>query len=102
MIADIERVQKSFLHIAMEQDYQDYQSALVKTDLETLAYRRLKLCKKFAVKASKHPNHGKWFVKTEPGRNTRSEKLAYKSPVCRLTRTRKGPIPYLTNLLNSK
>ena len=101
-VADIERVQKSFLRIVMEHDYQDYQSVLVKTDLETLAYRRLKLCKTFAVKASKHPNHGKWFVKTEPGRNTRSEKLAYKSPVCRLTRTRKGPIPYLTNLLNSK
>ena len=101
-IADIERVQKSFLHIVLEHDYQDYQSALVKSNLETLVDRRLKLCKKFAVKASRHPNHRKWFVETKPGRNTRSIKVPYKSPLCRLTRTKKGPIPYLTNLLNSK
>ena len=61
-----------------------------------------KLCKKFAVKASRHPNHRKWFVETKPGRNTRSIKVPYKPPLCRLTRTKKGPIPYLTNLLNSK
>ena len=42
------------------------------------------------------------FVKTELGPNTRSKKHKYKTPICRLTRTRKGPIPYLTSLLNSE
>ena len=101
-VADFERVQKSFLHITLEQDYQDYKSALVKTQLETLEYRRWKLCKKFAVKAAGHPKHSKWFVKNKPGLNTRSEKQPYKLPWCRLSRTLKGPIPYLTNILNDK
>ena len=98
----IEWVQKSFLHITLEKDYQDYKSALVKTQLETLAYRRWKLCKKFAVKAAEHPKHRKWFVKNKLGLNTRSEKQPYKLPWCRLSRTQKGPIPYLTNILNGK
>ena len=99
---DIERVQKSFLHIVLGHKYQDYQSALEKAKLDTLVYRRLKLCKKFAVKASTHPKHRKWFVKAEPGPNTRSDKKSFKIPICRLMRTRRGPIPYLTNLLNNK
>ena len=100
---DIERVQKAFLHIALKDDYRDYQSALSKTNLETLVVRRFKLCKNFAVKASKHPKHSKWFAKTNSGVNTRSDKSIYKMPLCRLiTRTTKGPVPYLTSLLNSK
>ena len=83
-ITDIERVQKSFLHIILQQNYQDYKSALEIAQLETLVYRRLNLCK------------------TESGPNTRSDKNSYKLPICKLTRTMKGPIPYLTNLLNRK
>ena len=101
-VADIERVQKAFLHIALENEYKDYQSALQVSQLETLVCRRLQLCKKFAMKSSKHPKHSKWFVRNEPGPNTRSKKPDHKIPLCRLTRTRKGPITYLTNLLNSK
>ena len=101
-VLDIERVQKSFLHIALGHEYLDYQSALRISNLETLSLRRLKLCKKFAEKASKHPKHSKWFVMTKPGLNTRSDKQTYKMPICRLARTSKGPIPYLTNLLNTK
>ena len=101
-VADIERVQKAFLHIVLEKEYTDYQSALEVAKLETLVCRRLKLCQKFALKSSKHPKHSKWFVRTEPGPSTRSKKPEYKIPLCRLERTSKGPIPYLTNLLNSK
>ena len=101
-VLDIERVQKAFLHIALKDEYQDYHSALSTANLETLALRRLKLSKKFALKTSKHPKHCKWFSKAVIRPNTRSDKPVYKMPLCRLTRTRKGPIPYLTNLLNSK
>ena len=62
-VADIERVQKAFLHIALENEYKDYQSALQVSQLETLVCRRLQLCKKFAMKSSKHPKHSKWFVR---------------------------------------
>ena len=101
-VADIERVQKSFLHIALGQDYCDYETALAESNLEMLSTRRTKLCKSFALKTSKHAKHHHWFVKTKPGPNTRSEKPALKPPLCRLTRFKKSPIPYLTRLLNSK
>ena len=41
---EIERVQKSFLHIALGNSYKTYESALEITGLETLENRRLKLC----------------------------------------------------------
>ena len=43
-VADIERVQKSFLHIVLEQQYVNYQEALDQIDLETLETRRLSIC----------------------------------------------------------
>ena len=55
--SDIERVQKSFLHIVLGHMYLDYESALIRTDLETLQSRRKALCLKFARKASKHGKH---------------------------------------------
>ena len=98
---DIERVQKSFLHIALGNDYTDYQAALAESSLEMLSSRRTRLCKSFAVKTAKHPKHNHWFVKTKPGVNTRRDKVVFKPPLCRLSRLKKSPIPYLTNLLNS-
>ena len=100
-VSDIERVQKSFLYIALGSNYCDYKSALQVTNLDTLINRRLKLCKKFAFKSSRHPKHSNWFVESEQGPNTRSIKDKYKTSNYRLTRTRKGPITYLTKLLNT-
>jgi hypothetical protein len=90
------------MYIALCNGYSNYQAALEETNLETLASRRRKLCKNFAVKASKHPKHNHWFVKNKPpGPNTRSDKSEYKPPLGRLERFKKSPIPYLTNLLNT-
>ena len=100
-MSDIERVQKSFLYIVLGDDFLDYENALSESNLEMLSSRRTKLCKSFALKTSKHIKHHHWFVKTEPGPFTRSEKPAFKPPLCRLTRLKKSPIPYLTSLLNT-
>ena len=100
-VTDIERVQKSFLHIALGSDYTDYKSALEEANLEMLSSRRTKLCKNFAMKAFKHPKHTHWFSTKEPGPNTRSDKIVFKPPLCRLSRLKKSPIPYLTSLLNT-
>ena len=101
--ADVERVQKSFLHIALGNGYINYQEALEKANLETLEERRLKICINFAVKASKHPKHKEWFVQNHPaGPKTRSDKVEFKQPLFRLSRFKNSPIPYLTNLLNSQ
>ena len=44
-VSDIERVQKSFLQIALGKKYCGYENALELCELETLEERRLKLCK---------------------------------------------------------
>jgi hypothetical protein len=54
-ISDIERAQKTVLQIALGKDYISYREALNKTEMETLEVRRTQLCKKFAIKAAKHP-----------------------------------------------
>ena len=99
---EIERVQKTFLHILLGRDYTDYQSALKIAKLDTLEDRRLQLCKSFAIKCSKHPKFSNWFQKTESQSIvTRSKKRKYKEPLCKTARFQKSPIPYLTNLLNN-
>ena len=60
-ISDIERTQKSFLHIALGPDYVDYENALNIAGLETLQSRRTTLCTRFAIKAAKHQKHQNWF-----------------------------------------
>ena len=77
--------------ISLGQNYVDYKFALETTNLETFVSRRLKLCKKFAVRTSRNPNPSEWFIRSEPEPNTRSDKPEYKIPLCRLSRTRKGP-----------
>ena len=99
---EIERVQKTFLHILLGRDYTDYQSALKIAKLDTLEDRRLQLCKSFAIKCSKHPKFSNWFQKTKSQSIvTRSKKRKYKEPLCKTARFQKSPIPYLTNLLNN-
>ena len=101
-VADIERVQKSFLYIILEKDYHNYSHALEQVDLETLEERRLKLCTNFAKKAARDPKHKNWFVENKQcGVETRSDKTQYKTPLHRLGRFEKSPIPYLTGLLNN-
>ena len=113
--ADIERVQKCFMHMVLADKYTNYEDALDKVELETLESRRTILCLNFAKKASKHPKHSKWFVETDPLRpktrsqkpnletsNETSPKKSFKPPVCRLKRYKKSPIPYLTSLLNAE
>ena len=102
-VASIERVQKSFLYIALGDKYNNYESALKVVNLESLEHRRTQLCLNFAVQAAKHPKHHSWFVPNNPpGAKTRSIKEQFKPPLCRLKRFAKSPIPYLTNLLNNR
>ena len=61
-VKDIERVQKTALHIMLGGTCSDYRSALDTVGLEPLVVRREKLSLKFAKKAVKHPKHTEWFV----------------------------------------
>ena len=63
-ILKIERVQKSACSIILGAGYMSYEEALITLHLKPLSERRGILAKKFATKASKHPIHSNWFVKT--------------------------------------
>ena len=98
----IERVQKSFLHIALGNDYLSYENALEIAGMETLKLRRLHLCHKFAQKSLKDKKHSHWFQYNENlGPTTRRQKPKLKEPLFRLRRFQNSPIPYLTRLINN-
>ena len=51
---DLERVQKNALKIILQEDYENYSSALTITGLDTLFTRRDDLCLKFARSCTKN------------------------------------------------
>ena len=99
-VKDIERVQKTALHIMLGGKYNDYRSALDTVGLESLVVRREKLSLKFAKKAVKHPKHTKWFIPNTRTVNTRQEKDMFCPVYAKHKRFLTSPISYLTQLLN--
>ena len=77
-VADIEIVQKTFLHIILGREYGSCENALLTTGLCNLANRREVLFKKFATKAVKNQKHSHWFAKHQKAANTRNKKNQFK------------------------
>ena len=72
----IERVQKCALYIILGVKYLNYSNALKTLGCEELEDRRVKMCEKFALNASKHEKYQTWFCKIstdEPKVNTRAK-----------------------------
>ena len=99
--ADIERVQKAALRIIYGDTYDNYLNALEMSTLENLDHRRENLCLKFAKRATEHPKIRYWF-KLKPKLPTRQQPNKYLQPLARTDRLLKGPISYLTRLLNNR
>jgi len=97
---NLERVQKCAAHIILGTQYISYSQALQCLALESLEERRIKLCLKFALKAEKNPKYAGWFVPYVKPRNTRNVPTKYCKVKANHSRLEKGPIGYLTNLLN--
>ena len=104
----IERVQKCAFYIILGANYLNYSHALKILGYELLEDRRVKLCEKFAQKASTHEKYQLWFCKTNtnaPIANTRAKskkvKIKYKYVETRTERFKNSPLPYLTGLLNN-
>ena len=76
--ANIERVQKSALHIMLGEQYYSYKNALEVLSLETLDNRRNQLCLKFAKKCEKHDKFKNWFKLNNKNFNTRSYIVRFK------------------------
>ena len=96
----LERVQKSALHIILGDQYVSYRLALKEMALETLFERRRKLCLKFAKKSAKSPKFSKWFKPTINKASARHPKPKYCEVFTRLRRYETSPISFLTKLLN--
>ena len=97
---DIERVQKSVLHLILGDRYQTYEYAITLVNLETLEVRRANLCLKFAKKAEKDDKHSNWFKPKKTVRVTRQKPEKYCHVFTRTVRFEKSPISYLTDILN--
>ena len=70
---DIERVQRSALHVILGMRYRTYTEALKELELVTLQERRVILCEKFSNKAVKHQKHTNWFKPNTKSTSTRQK-----------------------------
>ena len=61
-INDLERVEKSFMHIVLVDNNLSSKNTLKVSELEILEERREQLCLRFALRAAKQPEHNMWFV----------------------------------------
>ena len=100
-VNNIERIQKTFLHILLGNKYTNYNSALLSSGLERLSVRRTNLCKKFAQKTQRSDKYSHWFKANHKQSITRRVGSKYILPRYKHERFRKSPIFYLTSLLNS-
>ena len=96
---DIERVQKVALKIILSEQYTTYSEALRLTGLDSLKFRRKKLCLNFAKKCLKSDFTKDIFKENEPLLNTRSHEK-FHVPFARTERLAKSAIPYMIKLLN--
>ena len=96
---DIESIQKVAFKIILGNKYQDYKSACVRFNTETLHNRRIKLCYKFAKKNMKSDHS--FFEKVDSNVNTRQKRNIVKEYKCNFGRFAKSSLPYLAKLLNS-
>ena len=95
-------MQKTLCAIILGKGYTTYSSALNELKLTELKVRRENITYKFADKSSSHPKHKNWFRLSEYiGPNTRSQKSKYVEVKSVKSELRKGPIAYMTDILNS-
>ena len=99
-VSQIERIQKTFLHITLGNRYQSYKSAIKLTGLQKLSDRRRKLCLTFAKKAQKHKKFTRWFKPNTKKTITRLTQPKFCNVYSRLDRYERSPLSHLTEILN--
>jgi hypothetical protein len=98
--AKLERIQKTFLHILLGEQYRSYTSALKITGLQKLSERRSKLCLSFSRKSLKHTKFSKWFKVNTKQTKTRQVQPKFCDVIRRTEMFGNSPLSYLTGLLN--
>ena len=98
---DIERVQKSALKIVLGYQYENFEKALERLNLENLQKRREKLCIKFAQKCTKNERTTQMFPKKTYLKSTKNAE-EYVVNFAKTTRYLKSAIPQMQRRLNQQ
>ena len=96
---EIERVQKVALKTILNNDYENYESALSLTGLQTLKQKRIFLCKKFALNCTKNEKTCKMFPLNPSSVDTRHHEKYFVQPAS-TSRLADSAIPYMQRLIN--
>ena len=99
-IQDIERIQKTALRVIFGEDYQDYQSALRQSGLDTLHSIRASRCLNFALKCVKHPLNSRLFPLQQTPVNDLRQTEKFVVNFTKTSTYQKSTIPYCQKLLN--
>ena len=98
---DIGRTQKSFVKLVLEEDYQNYKSALEKLNLETLDSRRKKLSLKFAKNSIEDGILNDLFPKKIKNHTMKTKKTEmFKVNHANTQRYKNSPIIQMQKMLN--
>ena len=100
-ISQIERIQKTALHIILDNNYVSYTNALKVSGLEKLSSRRSKLCLNFAKKSQKSTKFANWFIPSAKTNSTRFKPPEFCPTYSRTKRFEKSPISHLIEILNT-
>ena len=100
-VIDLERVQKSAVKIILKERYSDYESALLKLDLQSLYDRRELLCYKFVKKGIRLAQFKKLFPKNRSKHSMvkRNQGKFYVNNA-KTERYKNSTIPFMQRLLN--
>ena len=94
-------MQKSFAKLVLKQEYKDYETALLKLNLQSLEQRRKELCLNFSKDSIKYETLSDLFPTNDQTRETRNPEK-YKVMHANTYRLRNSSIIYMQNLLNEE
>ena len=94
----IERVQKISLNVIFGGKLKHYRKILRENRINSLSWRRKKLCINFARKCIKHERFKKWFEKTEESKDNIFKRVQYKKVKGKRNKLKNTPLAYLVKL----
>ena len=98
---DIERTQKTFCKLILQENYGNYENALMKLNLLTLEKRREILCLKFAKSGIKYEKLNDLFPKKSKEHNMKTRNTdEFNTNFANTQRLKKGSIITMQNYLN--
>ena len=99
---DLERIQKAAVRIILGKNFENYEEALDKIDLQPLNVRREELCLKFAKKCLKHPKVKDMFpTREKPHEMQLRDEEKFVVRHANTERMKKSSIPYMQRILNA-